>query len=59
MEANLEGALSEEPRPGVERKLIEQGGGAFGGDRLLKAADRAGPLDLELLADEMVRLTDA
>ncbi len=45
VEANLEGALTEEPRPGVERKLSEHRGGAFGGNRLLKAATGTGPLD--------------
>jgi hypothetical protein len=45
VEANLEGALSEEPRPGVERKLSSKGGGTSGGHRLLQAATGTGPLD--------------
>jgi hypothetical protein len=44
VEANLEGALSEEPRPGGTQ-IIEQRGGTSGGHRLLKAATGTGPLD--------------
>jgi hypothetical protein len=44
VEGNLEAALSEEPRPGAERKL-GQGGGAAGGDRLLRPA--RGPCALD------------
>src|ERR1700731_3230108 len=57
VEANLEGALSEEPRPGVERKLSSK-------EALLVATACSKPppgrarWTLELLADEMVRLTD-
>src|SRR5476649_1440120 len=43
VEANLEGALSEEPRPGAQRKL--SGKEAASGDRLLQAA--AGPRSLD------------
>ena len=45
VEGNLEAALSEEPRPGAERKLSRQGRGAAGGDRLLQAARGSGALD--------------
>jgi transposase len=58
VEANLEGALSEEPRPGVPRKLSSKE------EALLVATACSTPppgrarWTLELLADEMVRLTD-
>jgi transposase len=58
VEANLEGALSEEPRPGVARKLSSKE------EALLVATACSTPppgrarWTLELLADEMVRLTD-
>src|SRR4030081_3426675 len=45
VEANLEGALSEEPRPWGGTQTIEQGGGTSGGHRLLQAATGTGPLD--------------
>jgi hypothetical protein len=38
VESNLEAALSEEPRPGAERKLSGKEEGAAGGDRLLQSA---------------------
>jgi len=44
VEANLEGALSDEPRPGAERKL-RQTGGALGGDRLFEPAAGTRSLD--------------
>lgn len=58
VEANLEAALSEEPRPGVARKLSSKE------EALLVATACSTPppghacWTLELLADEMVRLTD-
>ena len=58
VEANLEGALSEEARPGVARKLSSKE------EALLVATACSAPppgrarWTLELLADEMVRLTD-
>ncbi len=58
VEANLEGALSEEPRPGVARKLSSKE------EALLVATACSAPppgrarWTLELLADEMVKLTD-
>jgi len=58
VEANLEGALSEEPRPGVPRKLSSKE------EALLVATACSTPppgrarWTLELLADEMVTLTD-
>lgn len=58
VEANLEGALSEEPRPGAVRKLSGKE------EALLVATACSTPppgrarWTLELLADEMVRLTD-
>jgi transposase len=58
VEANLEGALSEEPRPGGARKLSSKE------EALLVATACSAPppgrarWTLELLADEMVRLTD-
>lgn len=58
VEANLEGALSEEPRPGAARKLSGKE------EALLVATACSTPppgrarWTLELLADEMVRLTD-
>ncbi|MBB6488516.1 transposase [Rhizobium lusitanum] len=58
VEANLEGALSEEPRPGVARKLSAKE------EALLVATACSTPppgrarWTLELLADEMIKLTD-
>jgi transposase len=58
VEANLEGALSEEPRPGVACKLSAKE------EALLVATACSNPppgrarWTLELLADEMVKLTD-
>jgi transposase len=58
VEANLEGALSAEPRPGVARKLSSKE------EALLVATACSAPppgrarWTLELLADEMVKLTD-
>lgn len=58
MEGNLERGLSEEPRPGAERKLTGKE------EALLVATACANPPEgrarwtLELLADAMVRLTD-
>jgi transposase len=58
VEANLDGALSEEPRPGVARKPSAKE------EALLMATACSNPppgrarWTLELLADEMVKLTD-
>jgi transposase len=58
VEANLEGALSEEPRPGIERKLSGKE------EALLVATACSTPppgrarWTLELLADALVKLTD-
>jgi transposase len=58
VEANLDGALREEPRPGAARKLSGQE------EALLVAITCSSPPEgrarwtLELLADEMVRLTE-
>jgi transposase len=58
VEGNLDAALSEEPRPGAERKLSGKE------EALLVATACAGPPEgcarwtLELLADAMVRLTE-
>src|SRR5271156_1299592 len=58
VEGNLEAALSEEPRPGAERKLAGKE------EALLVATACSNPpkgrkrWTLELLADEMVRLTE-
>ncbi len=58
VEANLEGALSEEPRPGAERKLSGKE------EALLVATACSTPPSgrsrwtLELLADELVKLTE-
>ncbi len=47
VEGNLERALSEEPRPGAERKLTgkEQGRSLAGGDGLRESSRRPRPLD--------------
>ena len=48
VEGNLERALTEEPRPGAERKLSGKEG-ASGGDRLLAPAGGPRPLDRRAL----------
>jgi hypothetical protein len=45
VEGNLERALSEEPRPGAERKLTDKEEALLGGDRLLEPAGGPGTLD--------------
>ena len=45
VEGNLERALSEEPRPGAERKLTRQRRSPAGGDGLREAAGGPRPLD--------------
>src|ERR1700680_3471367 len=58
VEANLEGALSEEPRPGVERKLSSKEEALLVATACSKPPPGRTRWTLELLADEMVRLTD-
>src|ERR1700721_3127896 len=58
VEANLEGALSEEPRPGVARKLSSKEGALLVATACSKPPPGRARWTLELLADEMVRLTD-
>ena len=45
VECGLEAALSEEPRPGAERKLSGRQEALLGGDRLFETAGRTRPLD--------------
>ena len=58
VEANLEGALSEEPRPGAERKLSSKQEALLAATACSKPPPGRARWTLELLADEMVRLTD-
>ena len=58
VEANLEGALTEEPRPGVERKLSSKEEALLVATACSKPPPGRARWSLELLADEMVRLTD-
>src|SRR4030081_259161 len=58
VEANLEGALTEEPRPGVERKLSSKEEALLVATACSKPPPGRARWTLELLADEMVRLTD-
>ena len=58
VEANLEGALSEEPRPGAERKLSGKEEALLVATACSKAPPGRARWTLELLADELVRLTD-
>jgi transposase len=58
VEANLEGALSEEPRPGVERKLSSTEEALLVATACSKPPPWRARWTLELLADEVVRLTD-
>jgi hypothetical protein len=58
VEANLEGALTEEPRPGVERKLSSKEEALLVATASSKPPPGRARWTLELLADEMVRLTD-
>jgi len=57
VEANLEGALSEEPRPGAERKLSGKEEALLVATACSKAPPGRARWTLELLADELVRLT--
>jgi transposase len=58
VEANLEGALSEEPRPGVGRKLSSKEEALLVATACSKPPPGRARWTLELLADEMVQLTD-
>ena len=58
VEANLEGALTEEPRCGVERKLSGKEEALLVATACSKPPPGRARWTLELLADEMVRLTD-
>jgi transposase len=58
VEANLEGALSEEPRPGAERKLSGKEVALLAATACSKPPPGRARWTLELLADEMVTLTD-
>ena len=58
VEANLEGALSEEPRPGVERKLTGKEEALLVATACSKPPPGRARWTLELLAGELVRLTD-
>src|ERR1700682_2037301 len=58
VEANLEGALSEEPRPGVARKLSSKQEALLVATACSKPPPGRARWTLVLLADEMVRLTD-
>jgi len=57
VEGNLERALSEEPRPGGAQ-THGQGRSLVGGDRLRQAPKGPCPLDAQLLAGAIVKLTD-
>jgi transposase len=58
VEANLEGALSEEPRPGAERKLSGKEEALLVATACSKPPPGRARWTLELLAGEMVTLTD-
>ena len=58
VEANLDTALSEEPRPGVARKLSRKEEALLVATACSKPPPGRARWTLELLADEMVRLTD-
>ncbi len=58
VEANLEGALSEEPRPGAVRKLSGKEEALLVATACSKPPPGRARWTLELLADEMVLLTD-
>jgi transposase len=58
VEANLDGALSEEPRPGAERKLSGKEEALLVATACSKPPPGRARWTLELLADEMVTLTD-
>jgi transposase len=58
VEGNLERALSEEPRPGAERKLTGRQEALLVATACAKPPEGRARWTLELLADEMVKLTD-
>jgi transposase len=58
VEANLEGALSEEPRPGAERKLTGKEEALLVATACSKPPSGRARWTLELLADELVKLTE-
>jgi transposase len=58
VEANLEGALCEEPRPGAERKLTGKEEALLVATACSKPPPGRARWTLELLAGELVRLTD-
>jgi transposase len=58
VEGNLERALSEEPRPGAERKLTGKEEALLVATACAKPPEGRARWTLELLADEMVKLTD-
>jgi transposase len=58
VEANLEGALSDEPRPGAERKLSAKQVALLVATACSNPPAGRARWTLELLADEMVKLTD-
>jgi transposase len=58
VEANLEGALSEEPRPGAERKLTGKEEALLIATACSKPPKGRARWTLELLADELVKLTE-
>ncbi len=58
VEANLEGALCEEPRPGAERKLTGREEALLVATACSKPPAGRARWTLELLAGELVRLTD-
>jgi transposase len=58
VEGNLERALSEEPRPGAERKLTGKQEALLVATACAKPPEGRARWTLELLADEMVKLTD-
>src|SRR5665213_1664750 len=58
VEANLEGALSEEPRPGAERKLTSKEEALLVATACAKPPAGRARWTLELLAGEMVKLTE-
>src|SRR5260370_36569310 len=58
VEANLEGSLSEEPRPGVARKLSSKEAALLWATACSKPPPGRPPCTLELLPLECARLTD-
>ena len=58
VEGNLDGALSDEPRPGAERKLSTKETALLAATACSAPPPGRARWTLELLADEMVKLTD-